>query len=868
MDIENKLYKFYLITFLIIFSVLPFAAVPPWFHPETWGKFILFRVILSILLFIFIKQVLYKEIDFSYLIEKIKSVSWLFGLLLLLAGLYFLSAVFSPEPSFSFWGSPMRGGGAVNMIFMIIFPLILFLIVRPKDWQKIWDFSFIGGLVVSFIGIFQKFEWFGEYIIGYYGRVVSTMGGPSFLALYLLLLLPIALCFGVKYLKNKSKKSVFYFFCALMFSIVLILAATRAAFLGLFVAFLYFIFFYPTRQFSRKYRIVLLAGKTSAIVLIIAGFFIAHWIVNNPDTYRKVEQNKILGVAFERIEPLVKDFSIYKIVPESRVSSWRIGLKSIKDHPILGYGPENYSIPYDKYFDQTLPGFSATDAGGGTNWWDRAHNFVIEIAVTVGLPALIVYFLIAGILFFWLQRLKKTQSIIICHGIQATFIAYFTALLFGFDCFSSYLIFFLFVAYILSSISQFKGQTAIKEARWEKTGQSLFLISEKYKGTILTVLFIAIIIFIWLVNLKPLGVNAEINYSDYYIGLQPPEVQKAIDKMEKAVESPGILRNYIELKYADNIGKILPFYPEQRVNFAKKAIDLLGKAKDSRKTYTRTWYTYGAYINIFIESYKKIDPVLKKQLLQEADSAFKKAYELSPGRQRTLISWIRADILREDYEQAKKRSQQCIDLDSTFADCWWALGISEIYLSDMKEATLNMQKAVEKGYDNQSRDTMIQLLNAYIKYFDASNNKRDVSVYPKLAEVYEKLIFYEPGNFQYYASAAFVYNELKEYDKARDRAIFTYALSPESLVNIESFIKHMPYDGGYYKNKLEYYKEQLEIFGNSDPKSANIPRYHLAIAFIYRLMGNYQEAKKEANLVIDNWPTLESYMTEFLKTLP
>ncbi len=46
--------------------------------------------------------------------------------------------------------------------------------------------------------------------------------------------------------------------------------------------------------------------------------------------------------------------------------------------------------------------------------------------------------------------------------------------------------------------------------------------------------------------------------------------------------------NYIELKYADNIGKILPFYSEQRIEFSKKAIDLLGKAKDSRKTYTRT----------------------------------------------------------------------------------------------------------------------------------------------------------------------------------------------------------------------------------------------------------------------------------------
>ncbi|GAI66785.1 unnamed protein product, partial [marine sediment metagenome] len=61
----------------------------------------------------------------------------------------------SPFPHFSLWGNPYRSGGFVNFSFYIIFAVITFLIVRQKDWQKIWDFTIIVGILISIITIFQ-----------------------------------------------------------------------------------------------------------------------------------------------------------------------------------------------------------------------------------------------------------------------------------------------------------------------------------------------------------------------------------------------------------------------------------------------------------------------------------------------------------------------------------------------------------------------------------------------------------------------------------------------------------------------------------------------------------------------------------------
>jgi len=57
---QIKFYWIYLIGIFLILT-LPLLSFPPTFHPPAWSKSVIFRIIFSILLFIFISQVLYKK---------------------------------------------------------------------------------------------------------------------------------------------------------------------------------------------------------------------------------------------------------------------------------------------------------------------------------------------------------------------------------------------------------------------------------------------------------------------------------------------------------------------------------------------------------------------------------------------------------------------------------------------------------------------------------------------------------------------------------------------------------------------------------------------------------------------------------------
>jgi len=136
---ENKLYRLYLAGFLLILA-LPLLNLPPWFSPPDWGKTVVFRIALSLLLFFFLWQLLSQEIYHHFLTavrkrlwgkNKLFSITlWLFLCLFLL---FSLSTIFSSDIRFSLWGSPYRSGGFVNTICYFLFTGLLFLIIKKND---------------------------------------------------------------------------------------------------------------------------------------------------------------------------------------------------------------------------------------------------------------------------------------------------------------------------------------------------------------------------------------------------------------------------------------------------------------------------------------------------------------------------------------------------------------------------------------------------------------------------------------------------------------------------------------------------------------------------------------------------------------
>jgi len=776
-NINNKVYLFCLIGFFSIVAlsilVLPLYS---WFIPFNWGKTIAFRIILSVLIFFFLWQVLFKNIKLSTVKNKIKSVSLPFWFLISFLLISTLATIFSLDVGFSLWGSPMRGDGFANFIFYIIFSLLTFLIIRKNDWQKLWDFTIIIAILISLIAIFQQFGIFKEFLSPIYFRPSSTLGNPIFLAIYLLLLTFLSLSFAIK--SKSIIRKIFYFLSFLIFfGVSVFLAQTRAAFLGLAIGSIWFLFVYPKRW--KKIKIF------SAIFLIILIFGMqylnSHFYIlkNQPENIRSAT-GRILSTIGEPRE-----------IIQYRISVWKVSLNALKERPILGYGPENFEIAFNKYYDPSLPGIGAVVPDLGIQWykwWDRAHNFLFDISITVGLPGLIIYLCFFLVLFWQLQKLKKKEpeAAIVSHGLQATFIGYLTANLFSFDCVDVYLILFLLIGYTFYLISS--GNVEKLEM---KKGDGRPLLSEKlyqYRKIIAFFIFLFLAWFIFIFNIKPLKINKELNSAYSYLGSK--NYEEAIKTIDRISLDHSIIDNYVRTSFTDIIQEYNQHNfdnPKLAASLTRKSIWFLQENIKINPNRLRDWLLAGENVN-FLISQKKIlnnNFINTEELLtlkKEANYYFDEASLLSPKRQDVYTEWAKTGLLTQDYQVTKEKAQKCIDLNQNYGVCYWLMALSNGYLKNDEQFNYYLNIAKEKKYDTESEGALIQLINMHIENKD----------YKGLVDYYQKLISVlsdDNKKAQIYASLAAVYKEMGEFEKAKSAALKALDFQPTTKTNIDEFLK-------------------------------------------------------------------------------
>ena len=666
--------------FFYIILALPLLVMPPWFFTPDWGKTIIFKSLVAIMLFLFF----YKNKNINLASFRKNYIAWLLlGLFLV----YLIASIFSPDPFFSFWGSPFRSGGFVNFAFYIIFCLLIFATTeKDETWQKYFDFSILTGVIVSLIAVIQFHGLVENIFLHSPGRPGSTMGGPTILGVYLLLLIFMAISFALKTL-SKYKK-VFYLLVSALFFYVILITETRAAWLALIISAIYFLLAFPKKMPGLKIGVLVI------LALVCAFVFYAN------------TSNYLPNFITSRLS--------YKTVLEDpRFSTWvAIDWKLLKDKPVLGYGPENFYIGFDKYFEPTTP-YLNTKA---EQWWDRAHNILIQTASDAGFLALALYILLFVFLFWQLQK-NRIKDPFASHGLQTTLIAYFAANFFGFDTFSTYLLFFLIIAYTmhLTQNSELKTQ-----------------ISKPLK--ILTfILFLILIIFLWQYNLAPFFANAKISKAE---ALVEQKQCQSLELVEQASENK-LLTSYAATDFIMLAKTCGNFYPENILDYKKRGIKIVNKALEIQPKNTRFWIYLGNLSTSLAD--KETDRAKKIDLINQAIIYFKKTLELSPKRQDAFIGLAKLAIVAEDYQRAQNYSKECIVLNPKLADCYWELGIAQIYSKNLEDGKNNIKTAVYKGFDQSANQNMIELINAYGSILD----------YQDMLPIAEKLLEQNPKIDEY-----------------------------------------------------------------------------------------------------------------------
>jgi tetratricopeptide (TPR) repeat protein len=300
-----------------------------------------------------------------------------------------------------------------------------------------------------------------------------------------------------------------------------------------------------------------------------------------------------------------------------------------------------------------------------------------------------------------------------------------------------------------------------------------------WKAAVVFVLFCILIIFLWQYDLVPLQINAQINTAE--ILANSKQCDKALSLMEKTLKQHSFLDSYERMQYVEFTKACVNFYPDNKFSYIKRGFELIQEAVKTQPLYTRYWLSLGDSTTS-LASQEQVASA-KNNLLKQANDYFDKALQLGPKHQEIRIGQTKMEIIAGDYKSAENYAKGCIALDPGFRDCYWYLGLAEIYAKDMTNAQKNIQIASDKFYEIGSKSSLGELSDAYIS----------ISDYQDLVSVYQQLIKTNPNAAQYHSSLAFIYKELGKYAEARQEALKALELSPESKPNVDAFLKSLPY---------------------------------------------------------------------------
>src|SRR3989344_4479049 len=340
---------------IILFA--PLFVSNTMFFPFITAKNFLFRIIIEILLALWVILALR---DRRYMPRR--------SLLLLFVaasvGVLILSTIFGVDPSRSFWSNFERMEGLLGYLHLFVYFLILISVNKTeKDWWRFFHVSFLSAILV---GVYALFQLGGVFQIHQGGvRIDSTLGNATYLAVYMLFHVFLSLYY---FLKTKNHLSqVAYGALVIFTAFILYETATRGAILGLIGGLFLFGLIFAITSREKKWRYFAF-GVLALVIAISAGVYAlrdSDFIQNNPTLGR------------------LSNISEQGDDAQARFQIWGMSFEAFKERPILGWGPENFSVVFSKYFD---PRLSSREP-----WFDRSHNVILDWLITGGVFGLVSY---------------------------------------------------------------------------------------------------------------------------------------------------------------------------------------------------------------------------------------------------------------------------------------------------------------------------------------------------------------------------------------------------------------------------------------------------------------------------------------------
>ncbi len=421
---NSKLDNVAKVTVILALSVIPAVFIP---LGGTTDHFYLPKVAAMIILALsFLAVLAINKIRFKDIVQKDRINISLFIYFILLA-----ASVYAAENKvFAIIGVPGRWEGLVTItLYMFLFITARLYLVPDEGLFKI---ILVTAIIVSIYGILQtmNFDPFPRDVLreNWSSRAFSTMGNPNFLGSYIVLIIPTSIYF---YIINKNITGLtayaILFYCLLS-------TGTRGAWLGTitsimaFAAIHYMYFRYSKGEFTRYIILIVI----TMLLLALYNFYTEGAFID-----------RFLSIKRDADEFLTKgDRADYS--GANRGFIWKRVAELIKKRPLTGYGIENLGEAFKKYYTQDM-----IELWNEVRYLDKAHNEYLHIAVTSGIPSLLVYLtFISQIILKGLFRLKNCKTALL---ILSSVIGYMTAAFFNISVVSVAYVYWIFLGLLAGS---------------------------------------------------------------------------------------------------------------------------------------------------------------------------------------------------------------------------------------------------------------------------------------------------------------------------------------------------------------------------------------------------------------------------------
>lgn len=364
-----------------VFSCLAFAVfiVPLVFFILTnesyeTAKFSLFLILTGCALIAFLNR--------QYKGRLVLAYNWpLFILLGMFLAWAVLSTVFSIDVLYSIFGFYYRFTD--GLVFYAAFAIFLILLTNVLDRAKLkflFKILVFDALIISVVACLQAFN------ITYYVGATATglvqgpslLGNPDFSGMFLAAVLPFVLVFSISAEKFSAK--AYYSLCVFVILTASLIFASRGALLAIIISAAAALAVMLICHFPKKLFFGLLL-----ICALTLGYGKIFLDVSRPQAITTVVQNVDSNTT-------------------SRLAAWQISLQGLTKHPVLGSGPGAYAL----FFERSRP------ASPQVGVFDDPHNLFLRLAVTGGLPFLLIFLsLLAIAVYYGYKKINANKDLLV-----------------------------------------------------------------------------------------------------------------------------------------------------------------------------------------------------------------------------------------------------------------------------------------------------------------------------------------------------------------------------------------------------------------------------------------------------------------------